>query len=304
MTSTQVPQFPEFKSLDLEDRAVIHERIWRYQPETSELTFTNFFIWRKYYHTAWSLFGDWLLVVNGHGGDQVYALPPIGPSPRLEPARAVLDWLREHRGMAQPTIERADSRLAEELRAFPNLESEPIRDHFDYIYRSEDLSNLAGRKYHAKRNHVNRFLRTRSLEYRPLTDEYISRCLELTESWCELKHCVEDQSLLGEWEGLREALTHFRELQLHGGMILLGGKVEAVSLGELLNRDTAVIHIEKANPEIDGLYAVINQQFAQVLQAEATWINREQDLGEAGLRKAKLSYFPDHLVEKFKLRWN
>jgi hypothetical protein len=96
-----------------------------------------------------------------------------------------------------------------------------------------------------------------------------------------------------------EALKHFEKLEIQGGAILIDSKVQAFSLGELLNPDTAVIHIEKANPEFTGIYAAINQMFCWEAFAHVKYVNREQDLGVEGLRKAKQSYYPDHMVEKF-----
>jgi hypothetical protein len=109
-------------------------------------------------------------------------------------------------------------------------------------------------------------------------------------------------NLLDEWEAVREALKHFSSLRIEGGVILIDDKVGAFALGELLNRQTAVVHIEKANPQIPELYAVINQQFCERSWQNVTYVNREQDLGETGLRKAKLSYHPAHLEEKFQIR--
>ena len=107
---------------------------------------------------------------------------------------------------------------------------------------------------------------------------------------------------MGEWAAIGVALANFQALQLKGGVILINDRVEAFSCGELLNRQTAVIHLEKANPELRGLYAVINQQFCREAWAGVPFINREQDLGEPGLRTAKLSYHPHRLVEKYRIR--
>jgi hypothetical protein len=108
-------------------------------------------------------------------------------------------------------------------------------------------------------------------------------------------------NLLGEWEAIAEALAHYGELNVHGGVILVDNKVEAFTIGELLNKETAVIHIEKANPEFKGIYAMINQTFVEHRWHTVPFINREQDLGVEGLRKAKLSYHPARLVEKFRI---
>jgi hypothetical protein len=296
-----LPRFPFFKPLELHDREVIHPRLWAYQPEISELTFTNLFIWRELYNLSWSLADDRLLFIS-ETDKGTWALPPVGPEPRGDISRRLLRWLAEEKQAAAPGIDRVDRRLAEEAANAPELAVAPDRPHFDYVYRSEDLINLAGRKYHDKRNHLNSFRRSFRFAYEPLGEAHLADCFKLAESWCDLKRCEEDLNLMGEWEAVREALRNFQALNLKGGVILINGKVEAFTLGELLNQDTAVIHIEKANPEIRGLYAAINQQFCEHAWPQVPFINREQDLGEPGLRAAKESYNPHHLVEKFTVR--
>ena len=296
------PVFPRFKPLTLADREVFRRILWDYQAETSELTFTNLFIWQSHYGYQWSLDRDRLLVVSAAGAGQAWALPPVGPPPQMDLCRRVLVWLRDECGVPDPAIERADPRLAAELAGHPGFVVEPMRDHFDYVYRSGDLINLAGGKYHAQRNHINSVARSYRCRYAPLGEEYLSACLYLCARWCQVKRCDQDLSLMGEWEAIGAALANFQALSLQGGVILINDRVEAFTCGELLNKETAVIHLEKANPEMRGLYAVINQQFCREAWAGTAFINREQDLGEAGLRTAKLSYHPHHLVEKFRVR--
>ena len=204
--------------------------------------------------------------------------------------------------MANPAIERADPRLAAELAGHPDFVVEPLRDHFDYVYRTGDLINLAGGNYHSQRNHLNSLARSHPFRYEPLREEHLSACLYLCARWCQVKRCECDLSLLGEWEAVTAALANYQALSLQGGVILIHDRVAAFSCGELLNQETAVIHLEKADPELRGLYAVINQQFCRQAWAGVNFVNREQDLGEPGLRKAKMSYHPHHLVEKFRIR--
>jgi hypothetical protein len=175
----------------------------------------------------------------------------------------------------------------------------PDRDNSDYVYRTEDLINLEGNKYHGKKNHINKFKKNHSYEYSPLTPELVEQCLALEAQWCDIRHCELYPGLAGEERAIYEALTNMNHLDFKGGVILVNGKVEAFALGELLNPETAVIHIEKANPAFEGLYQLINQEFCAHEWAEVPFVNREQDLGEEGLRKAKLSYHPHHLVNKY-----
>jgi hypothetical protein len=300
-SSPHPPVFPRFKPLGLEDRDLIRRRLWDYQPETSELTFTNLFMWQSHYGYQWSLDGDWLLVVST-APDRAWALPPLGPPPRAEVCRRVLGWLKDVAGVAEPALERVDPRLAAELADHPDFGVDPLRDHFDYVYRTADLIELPGGKYHAKRNHIYGLEKSYRFRYEPLQSEHLSDCVALSSRWCEAKRCDLDLSLRGEWAAIGAALTNFAALELQGGVILIDDRVEAFTCGELLNSQTAVIHLEKANPELRGLYAVINQQFCQQAWAGVPLVNREQDLGEPGLRTAKLSYHPHHLVEKFRIR--
>ena len=299
---TTYPTFPDFKPLTLEDRDELHQRLWQYQPDTSELTFINLYIWREYYDFQWSIAGDSLLIIANRA-EEPFALQPIGPVSRDAAARDLLYWLRDTRGVAAPSIRRVDQRLADELQGCNEFVIESVRAHFDYIYRSEDLGSLAGRKYSKKRNHINQFLRSYAYTYVPITQSLTDDCLALAEVWCEQRLCEDDISLLHEFRGIRDALDNFAALELEGGAILVDGKVQAFSLGETLNETTAVVHIEKANPEFGGIYPMITRQFSeQRWQGKVEYINREQDLGDPGLRQAKESYYPDHLVEKFSVR--
>jgi hypothetical protein len=298
---TGVPAFPDFRPVTLDDRQTIQEFLWNYQPATSELTFTNLFIWRGLYGFSWAVEGDWLLLLGSKNGEGAYFLPPIGPPPRTGLVLKLLCWLREAKGTTNPRVERADRRLVAELSSSARLRVEPAREHYDYVYRSDDLISLRGSRYHAKRNHISRFQNAAIAEFVPLGEDNLARCAEFQERWCEWRRCEEDMNLLGEWDAIKEALANYPRLAVQGEAVIIEGRVEAFTFGELLDRETAVVHIEKANPQIPGLYAAINQSYCRKYWSGVAYINREQDLGEEGLRKAKLSYHPHHLVEKFRV---
>lgn len=301
MSMATMPVFPDFRPITLDDRDAIVPMIRRYQSEVSEWTFTNLFMWRDHYRFQWSIYEDWLIVMGDQDGDGAFAMQPLGPPSRRDVVNLLLTWLKEERGAPEPSIERADNLLVKELEGAPGLRIDPLRDHFDYVYSREDLCQLAGNRYRTKRNHINKVNRTYAFEFGPLEERHLDACLELQSNWCQIRRCDEDLSLLGEWDAIQEVLKNFTVLDLNGGVITINGKVEAFTVGEMLNDTTAVIHIEKANPEIGELYTVINRECAEKCWGGVPYINREQDLGIPGLREAKSSYHPHHMVEKYRI---
>jgi hypothetical protein len=296
-----IAAFPEFKALELQDKEIFREFFKEYKPEISELTFTNLFVWRTHYKFQWSIYKDWLVIVSLEGEFGTYAMEPVGPSQRMDVLRMVLEWMKEEKKEINPRIERADERTVSEIEGVQGFTVEPTRDHFDYVYLRDELVNLAGNKYRSKRNHINQLLRTYSYQYSDLAPDHIQDCIELQEKWCILRRCEDDMNLLGEWDAVKEILSSYESLDVQGGVVTIENKVMAFTIGQMLNDNTAVVHIEKADPEIPGLYPVINQQFCENNWKDVRFINREQDLGMPGLREAKLSYYPDHMVKKFRI---
>ncbi|MCG6918889.1 MAG: phosphatidylglycerol lysyltransferase domain-containing protein [Deltaproteobacteria bacterium] len=269
-------------------------------PVTSELTFTNLFMWRHHYNFRWCLSADNLLIIGQIADDLPFGLPPVGKDDLSRAFKLLLEFLASH--TQSPEIHRVPEQLAKIYAGSIPFEVIPDPANHDYVYRAESLIHLSGRKYHRKRNHLKQFRNRYSYRYQALGSDLIEACLDLEEQWCHLRSCMDTPGLLKEERAIREALLHFEKLDCLGGVILVDDKVVAFSLGEKLNPDTAVIHLEKANPEFTGSYAVINQEFCQDAWRNFTYVNREQDLGESGLRQAKLSYYPDHMSNKVILR--
>jgi hypothetical protein len=161
---------------------------------------------------------------------------------------------------------------------------------------------LKGKKYDGKRNHINKFKKLYEYEYIPLKEEHLDECCRITEAWCSERSCDEHKGLYCEKLANFELIKNFRALGCKGALIKVNGRFEAFTIGEMLNSDTAVIHIEKANGSINGLYTYINQQFCLNQWHDAKYINREQDLGSEGLRKAKLSYKPVNFIDKYSIQ--
>jgi hypothetical protein len=173
------------------------------------------------------------------------------------------------------------------------------RDNFDYIYSVQKLSTLSGKKLDAKRNHINKFKKLHTFKYEEISDENISDCIDIIEKWCKERNYSQSDSLIAERKANLDLMNNFNSLRVKGAIIEVDGRPEAFTVGEQLNSNTVVIHVEKANSEIHGLYPLVNQQFLANHWNDIEYVNREQDLGIEGLRKAKLSYNPVSLLEKF-----
>ncbi len=183
----------------------------------------------------------------------------------------------------------------------PKYKYELSQDDSDYVYSTAELISLSGRKFHDKKNLLNRFLKRYDPEYRRLTPELVPQAKDLVDRWCREKCSVNIPSTFGEAEATQHALDHLKDLSTIGGVVLINGVVEALSLGELLNEEMVVVHVEKANQEYSGLYQYISSEFLKQEFPDIEFVNREQDLGEPNLKKSKQSYNPIRMVEKFKV---
>ena len=289
--------FPTFEDLSLKHQTLIEDFLKRYPPEISEMTFTNLFIWRHYYQFQVSLHKGFLTFMAHPPETTPFFFHPLGKGDLASWVLDCLDFLKAQ-GFP-PRLSRFPESALNELSSQTNLKTIFDRNNSDYVYRAQNLIHLSGNKYHTLKNHINRFNKKYVWEYFPLTPELIVECLDLQEEWCRLKQCVEHPSLLSEEQAIIEALTHIDLLNYKGGVIRIQGKVEAFTLGELLNPETVVIHIEKGNPALPGLYPLIQQQFLKKEWELIPYVNREQDLGIQGLRKAKSAYHPEFMVNKY-----
>ncbi|MDR1702138.1 MAG: phosphatidylglycerol lysyltransferase domain-containing protein [Sporomusaceae bacterium] len=271
--------------------------------ENAHHNFTNFFIWGDGYNVRWALCGDHLCLRAASGG-KIFMLQPIGADKGIEKTVEQMEEYCRYRGV-DFSMRGAEKFMVDILEKWrPNyFEYTSERNNFDYVYSAQDLIELKGRKYHAKKNHINKFLRTYpDYEYHPLNKEWALKCLHTLEDWYRKKEAEEDRMLSLEKKGVIKVLTNFAKLNLAGGVIVINGVVEAFTFGEALNEDTAVIHVEKANPDLSGIYTAINRDFCREAWSSMTYINREEDMGLEGLRKAKESYSPLKMIEKFDIR--
>ena len=175
----------------------------------------------------------------------------------------------------------------------------PSRNSFDYIYRVSDLANLSGKKYHSKRNHISYFKKNYNWTYEEINNDNLAECIEMNKQWYLMNIDKDPEGIVAESEVLNLAFANYDKFSFKGGILRIDGKVVAFTFGEELNKSTFVTHFEKAFADIRGAYPMINMLFALNTISDYEFVNREDDIGSEGLRKAKLSYYPEILLEKF-----
>jgi len=285
-----LPAYPEFKAVGLEDRDIFEGFIEASPSEVCELNFANIFIWKDSERPRWTVLNGSLCVLVEPDFEDPYFLPPVGGDRIPETVAACLT--------RAPRLSRVPEDLVRRHGAGFRAEEDPAN--FDYLYRVEDLIGLRGKKYDGKRNRIRKFESTFVHEYHALARPDVPGCVRLLEDWFEGK-TNGDACMKAEKKAIVQALASFERLGLKGGVVKVGGRVEAFTLGGRLSADTAVIPIEIANPGLVGLAQWINREFVRREWAGFRLINREQDMGLPGLRTAKLSYQPAGLVKKYDL---
>jgi hypothetical protein len=295
-----IPVFPNFREIKLDDKRFFDDYFRQIQPRTSESTFANFFIWRHIFDIQISLLYENIVIqmVDLHGY-RIF-LPFIGGLRLKESLDACLNYARSQWKEVRFGLFPEDQLPLFKL-YYPTAPITIDRDASDYVYTASDLITLKGKKFDGKRNHISRFKKNFEYTYQSLESKHISGCKELLEKWyhqhCDYWECP--LSLRSETEACKEALENFKKLGLSGGVIDIDKQIVAFSLGEPLNKDTFVVHFEKADAEYKELPAVINQEYAAHEAKDFKYINREEDLGELGLRASKMSYNPTFLIDKY-----
>lgn len=284
----------QIRPLELSDRPVVEDYLRRYPPEISELTFTNLFVWRHSRPVFLAEVENAIVFVTHTGEDSDGASfvfgHPLGGASLLSVAKAL--------GVEVAGFVRVPKNTASTLRD-ASLRVAPDRDNSDYVYRVTDLAELAGRRFHKKRNLIKQCLAAYTCEYEAFTPALIAECSDMQDRWCKARQCGQDPGLCSEAVAIRNMFDYLEECQLIGGAIRLDGRIQAYAVGEDLRPGTAVCHFEKAMPDFRGLAQLMNCWFAKYALKDFEFENREQDLGIPGLRQAKESYYPHHMVDKF-----
>ncbi len=292
----------DFQPVRLGDKAAIEQFTLACGSRNCDFAFANMYCWHERYRSEWAVTGGFLVIrFRLDGGSAVGYMQPVGEGdfsaivPLLEAdARALGEPLR--------IVGLTDEGCEVLRRAYPDVFAfASLRAAEDYIYLAEDLRLLSGRRYQPKRNHLNRFAASYpDCRYEPLTAHHADECLALEREWQRRRDTESnDADLTSERRAMQLGFAHFDTLGMRGGALYVGDRLVAFTYGSAVSRDTFVIHAEKADTRFEGAFAMINRSFAATLPPEFTYINREEDLGIAGLRKSKLSYHPSLMLRKF-----
>lgn len=280
--------------LTLADKDLFERFFIKYPQEISEYTFTNLYMWNHKYNIRYDIIDDCLCMASNN-----IILPPVGPSENILSAFDKFYKLLKN-DYNDISLERFDNNTSCKISETYGINMILDENNSDYLYNTCDLINLSGRKYHSKKNHINKFIKTYDYTLENLDSNNINECLKFTENWVSSKNINENPGIVSEFDAIKKIFDNYNHFNNIKGIVLrIEGKIEAYTFGEKLNPYTAVTHIEKANADIQDAYAFINMSFAKIM-SEFKYINREQDLGLPGLRKAKKSYHPIRMINKFK----
>lgn len=289
----------DFHRLNFTQKEEYENILFSCPPRGCEYSFANLCLWGR--QQAAFLHGCVAFFAHFHGRS-VYPYP-IGNGDRRAVIEEILRDAKE-RGIPCRLTGLTDADRAELEEWFPEkFHLRTMRDGFDYVYAIDDLADLKGRKFQKKRNHVNRFRADHpDYEIQPLTADNLERAQQMVSDWYanRLKEDPHGDYLL-EKIALERTFQNYDNLGMEGILLLDGGEVLAVTMGSRMGRDTFDIHFEKAREDVDGAYTAVNQEFARYLRLkhpDVAFLDREDDMGLEGLRKAKLSYNPHHMVEK------
>lgn len=298
----------DFKEINIDAKPILDKYFDLVDYEACEYCFNTLYMWQHAYKTHYHIGDGFAILVGEHNGE-IFSILPLATKDKIQDAiEYAINFFDD--GKNKIYFRGIDLNVVEMLKKLYPGRFEYIeeRDIFDYVYDAEKLRTVKGRKLSGKRNHLNFFKREygERVERRLLDENDFPECFELLKSWSATKDGDQEfeDSIDDEYIGMKKLFDNYSilkdKLKIYG--VFIDGKLEAFSMGEKINADMALVHIEKANADIRGLYPYINQMFICDIFPDVKWVNREEDMGVEGLRKAKMSYYPERFVEKYTVR--
>jgi hypothetical protein len=287
----------QFEPIIINRQAEYLELFQRCPQRSSDYSFINLWGWAEEYGLQWAWEDGLVWIRQTKPVNRLWA--PVGPWFEIP-------WNKrfaEYRGSGD-VFHRIPEKLVQvwEKEIGQTVVVDEDRDQWDYLYSYHELVELKGNRFHKKKNLLNQFRKKYDYRFIPFTMDLVDRALAMQESWCTWRDCESSDSLSAENRVIERILHNWSELTgIYGGAILVNDSLIAYTLAENLSADTLVIHFEKGSPEYRGVYQAIHQMFLESLSPGIQWVNREQDLGDEGLRKAKMSYNPVDFLKKYKM---
>lgn len=260
--------------------------------ETSDMNFTNLYLWSFSENIQYAITDD-VLYLKGYYEGNIYYFAPVPKSKIKEHLIKAITYIKKENN----PIYFIPKSYAEILQLKYDLKEE--RNSFDYVYLQKNLSELKGRRFSSKKNKINQFTRNYNYSYEQISEKNIEEIRCFQREWIETREV--DNIVLSENIGIENILTNYKKLALRGGVLKVDGKVIAYSIGEKLTDNMGVIHIEKGDFTYSGCYQLINMLVSKLEFDDVLYINREDDFGSVGLRKAKISYQPIKFLKKYSL---
>lgn len=289
----------EFEPIRIEQQAAYANKLARCDQIASDYSFINLWGWAREYGLQWAWEDDLVYIRQTQPYPALWA--PVGDWSAAD-WRKILPMLQS----SMNRIIRVPETLKEKWRVMDDqrLNFIETRGQWDYLYQRQDLVALQGNRYHKKKNLVNQFQKNYSALYLPFGAEMIDQALAMQEDWCTWRDCESHETLAAENKAIEHILGHWRQLPgITGGAIRVEGALAAYTIAEIMPDQSLVIHFEKGDPDFKGSYQAINQMFLKQAPPSITLVNREQDLDNDGLRKAKLSYHPVDFIKKWEVRF-
>ena len=286
-----------FEPIRLEKQKDYMQRLGLCPQVSSDYSFVNLWAWADDYGLRWAWDEQLVWIKQTH--PEMFLWAPVGPWDQI-------DWqTRYDAGVnAEMVFNRIPQKLAELWRAKlgGRLQMAEERGHWDYLYTVADLIELKGNRYHKKKNLLNQFLKNYDYTYVPFGTELIEQAMGMQEDWCTWRDCESSEVLSAENKAIYRILKDWQQLEgTMGGAIIVADRMVAYTVADALTKDTVVIHFEKGDTQYKGVYQAINQMFLAHSVRHFALVNREQDLNDEGLRKAKLSYHPVEFVAKYRI---
>ncbi len=292
-----------FKCLSIDDKDIIEKYVDKEELESYEYLFSSLYMWRKLNNVKYAIINDALVIEkNEEGKGTFYAQPLKYNKEKLTELVDILVERNENYTNRDYLFGDVDEGFIEDLKKYTDFKIEVKEDvnDFEYVYNINKLIELKGKKYHGKKNHVNSFEKSYIYEIKEINnDKVIKDCLTLLQKWHEEVAVTVDKEMMMEIDAIKDLFSELHFFDLKSIAVYVEGELAGFSVGEKVNEKMAVIHVERGEIAYKGIYAFINRKFLTENFADIEYVNRQEDTGNEGLRKAKQSYHPVKMVKKY-----